>query len=98
MGDKNLIECIVKKRQRGIPLKFVKKYNITYYTLKFEYLTNHFERIVIHFVIYTHQAIKYKKVKIRSLLKGVLFTFKIAWFLNDRYLICLTSYKSKKSY
>jgi hypothetical protein len=68
-----------------------KKYNRTYYTLKFEYLTNHFERIVIHFVIYTHQAIKYKKVKIRSLLKGVLFSFKIAWFLNDRYLICKRS-------
>ena len=61
MGDKNLIECIVKNRQRGIPLKFVKKYNRTYYTLKFEYLTSHFERIVIHFALYTHQAIKYKK-------------------------------------
>ena len=75
MGDKNLIECIVKNRQRGIPLKFVKKYNRTYYTLKFEYLTNHFERIVIHFVIYTHQAIKYKKSKNTKPFKGCFVFF-----------------------
>ena len=73
-GDKN--------RQSGIPLQFVKKYNITYYTLKFEYPISHFERIVIHYALYTNQTIKYKKVKIRSLLNGVFFSFKIAWFLN----------------